>query len=267
MKENNPSARRLDWSVTDVAIREVRRLRRRSYRQAVGRTIAEGYPEVRRAVTAGVPIDVLYICPDIFVDRNGEFRCLPVVEVSREVFKEMAFGRRLKGILAVCSPAQLRLDDITLGDPPRLVILEGLEKPGNIGTIIRAADGAGLDAVVMCRCRTDPYNHNIVRASLGTVFHQPVVEAAAPDILAFCRGKGVPLFASSSSAERLYTQVDFRHGFAIIIGSEHDGVSAFWRSCADHGIRIPMRGAAGSLNAAMSASILMYEALRQIAGN
>lgn len=242
---------------------EVKRLRRRDYRLKTGRTIAEGYPEVTRAIAAGIAVDLLYICPEIIQPRNGEFDNQPIVEITKKEFATIAFGEQSKGILAICRFQTYQLADLKLKAEPFLVIIDSIEKPGNLGTIIRCADGSGADGVIMCDARTDVYNHNIVRASLGAVFSLKTVAATKEETLDFCRKKGIAVFATTSKAEKNYYDCPLAKASAIVVGSEHEGLSDFWLENAGQKIKIPMQGVSTSLNAAMSASIIMYEAFRQ----
>jgi len=247
----------------NIAIQEIKELRKRKHRLATGLTIVEGYPEISRAIKAGISLRTLYICPEIFISQTNEFDNINIVEVSKDVFKEMAFGQRLKGILAICRPRQYHFTDLKLNKKPLIVVLEGLEKPGNLGTVIRTADGAGVDAVIMCEGKTDVYNHNVVRSSTGTVFTVPTIAASKEETLNFLQQNQFNIYTASAKTKPLYTDINFTNATAIIIGSEHAGVSLFWKNFTDEHIRIPMRGDATCLNAAMSASIIIYEALRQ----
>ncbi|VAX35372.1 hypothetical protein MNBD_UNCLBAC01-376 [hydrothermal vent metagenome] len=175
----------------------------------------------------------------------------------------MAFGARLKGVLAICQPKQYQLENLKLKQNPFIVILEGVEKPGNIGTVIRTADGAGVDAVILCNSKTDVYNHNIVRSSIGTIFTVPTIMVTPEETLQFLKSQNIKIFTTSANTEKLYTTINFKQPSAIIIGNEHTGVSSFWEEHAEAKIKISMLGEASSLNAAMSASIIIYEALRQ----
>ncbi|MBP9854870.1 MAG: RNA methyltransferase [Candidatus Omnitrophica bacterium] len=252
--------------ITDIqsdSVITVNRLRTRDYRKLSGLVIVEGYPEVSRAVKAGIPIDVLYICPEIFTPTENEFTGLNVVEVSKDVFAKMAFGSRLKGILAICRPKQLQLNDIVLKPNPLIVVLENVEKPGNLGAVIRTSDGAGVDAVIMCDGKTDIFNHHVVRSSIGTIFCVQTVSAEKEELYSYLKQNNIQIFTATAKANNVYTAVDFRRGSAIILGNEHDGVSEFWQERSDQSIKIPMLGQASSLNVTVSASILIYEAHRQ----
>ncbi len=249
---------------SSVHIQEVRRLRKREYRMKTGRVIVEGYTEVSRAVKAGIKVSTLYICPEIFTSDGSEFKGLNTVEVNKYIFSQMAFGDRLKGILALCEPRQILLSDLLpLKKNPLIVLLEGVEKPGNLGAVLRTCDGAGVDAVIICDGKTDIYNHNVVRSSIATVFTVPVVSVSKEEAVSFLKENRVNIFVATSQSKHVFTDVDLTKGSAIVVGNEHTGVSLFWRDLAKEEIRIPMVGEAQCLNAAISASILVYEAFRQ----
>lgn len=245
------------------AVKHVNQLRSRPYRVKTGMVIVEGYPEVSRAVKAGVEVDELFICPDIFVADDKEFEGQNIVEVSREVFAEMAFGSRLKGILAICRPKELKLSDLTLRPNPCLIILENVEKPGNLGSVIRSCDGAGVDAVIMCEGKTDIYNQHVVRSSIGTIFTVPTIGVGQHELADYLKANDFRVFAASAKSAGIYSEQNFAGPVAVIVGNEHNGVSEFWIERADQMIKIPMHGQASSLNVTVSASILMYEILRQ----
>ena len=246
-------------------VKEVKQLRTRTHRRKTGCVIVEGYPEVSRAVQAGVPVECLYVCPEIFSPGPGEFDHLAGVlrPVTREVFAAMAFGSRLKGILAICRPRPLSLEDLRTPEGATLVILEAVEKPGNLGAVLRTADGAGVCGVIMCDGKTDIYNQHVVRSSIGTVFTVPVVSTDAETLKSFLTERGFTTLAATAHTDLEYTDADMTGRTAIIVGNEHCGISEFWRTRSDRMIRIPMAGKASSLNVTVSASILIYEARRQ----
>ncbi|MCA9407317.1 MAG: RNA methyltransferase [Candidatus Omnitrophica bacterium] len=244
-------------------IQQIQKLRKREHRHKTGMVIVEGYPEVKRAYEAKVLFQELYICPELVVEDWSIFQNIKITEVSKEVFSAIAFGSRLKGILAVCQPEILRLTDLKIKTNPFFVILENVEKPGNLGGVIRTCDGAGVDAVIMCDGKTDIYNQHVVRSSIGTVFTVPTVSTDKQTLLAFLRSHQIQIFAATAHAQHVYTQADFVQPAALLIGNEHEGVSSFWFEQAYQKIKIPMQGQASSLNASTSAAILIYEALRQ----
>ena len=247
-------------------ILKIKRLRGREYRLKAGLTIAEGYPEVKRAQKAG-GIKRIFVSPQLISIQPEEFDPTLLSFVSKDEFAQVAFGHRLKGIIAICQPRHYTFDDLRLELNAMVVVIDSIEKPGNLGTIIRSADGAGASAVLMCDQKTDVYNHNVVRASLGTVFHIPIVECKKEDAHDFLKRNNFQVICATPKAEGLYTECDYNKRSAVIIGNEHDGVRPYWMDYATKKIRIPMLGESSSLNAAMSASIILYEALRQKNGN
>jgi len=244
-------------------ISEVRKIRGREYRRKTGLVIVEGYPEIKKAILSEVPIKKLYVCPEIFQPQNGEFDSLPVVEVDKSAFAAMAFGSRLKGVLAICQPRVQTLADLKLRKNPLILVLENVEKPGNLGGVIRSCDGGGVDVVIVCDGKTDIYNQHVVRSSIGAVFTVPVVAAKKEDALKFFEDNQMKIFAASSQAAQIYTQADFSEPSVIVVGNEHEGLTSYWLENADEFIKIPMLGISKCLNVTVSASILVYEALRQ----
>jgi TrmH family RNA methyltransferase len=206
------------------------------------------------------------VCSELIDLDPNEFPGIIRTEVSREVFKAMAFGHRLKGILAVCRPEPRTLVDLTWEGPGALLVLDRVEKPGNIGSVLRSADGAGLHGVLLSDPRTDLYNQHVVRSSIGTLFTVPTVAASSEAILGFLRSNAIRIFIATAKAKRCYYDADLTQPVAIIIGNEHEGVSEFWKANSDEAVTIPMMGDMECLNAAHSASILMYELLRQRSG-
>ena len=155
------------------------------------------------------------------------------------------------------------LSDLRLPPNPLVAVLEGLEKPGNVGAILRSADAAGVDAVIVADGRTDLYNPNTIRASLGTVFRENVCEATTAETIEWLRNRELTIVAARPDAEQSYSEVDFRSGAAIVLGSEADGLSDAWRGTNITPVRLPMLGMADSLNVSTTAAVLFYEALRQ----
>ena len=241
----------------------VQSIRKRETRDKTGLTIVEGYPEVKRAYDAEVPFESLYICKEIFTPATDEFQKVDITYISKDEFAKIAFGARLKGILAICKPHPYTLSELRFKADPLIIMLEGVEKPGNLGAVLRTCDGAGVDAVIMCDGRTDVYNHNVVRSSIGTVFTVPTVAASNQEVYTYLRENSFKVFAATAHTDVIYTECDLTGPTAIIVGNEHEGLSDFWMEKADSKITIPMAGTGACLNVAMSASILTYEAVRQ----
>lgn len=244
----------------------VRKLRKRKNRELYGLTIVEGYTEVKRALEAGIEVHSIYVCREVLGDKVKDYEHLNVHFITKEEFSQIAFGERIKGVLAICRPKVITLQQLDTHEQSFLLIIESVEKPGNLGTIIRTADGAGIEGIIFCNKSTDVYNHNIVRSSLGTVFHVPVVESTNEQTYKFLKDNNFRIVITSAKLSKPFTDVDLTRKTAVVIGSEHDGVSAFWQDVCDEGIVIPMKGRATSLNAAISAAVITYEAVRQKKG-
>jgi TrmH family RNA methyltransferase len=232
--------------------------------------LIEGYREVRRAAENRHPIRELFVCEEMFQGGNESAlveQCAgagaEIVPCAPDVFAKMAYRDRPEGLLAVAPQVRRDLASVRLPDRPLVVVAEAIEKPGNLGTILRSADAAGVHAVLVCDRCTDLNNPNVVRASIGTLFSLPVVEATTPEALAWLRAQGVRILAASPHAADPYTQADLTAGTAVVVGAEQYGLSDTWMKEADVRVRIPMRGQADSLNVAAAATILLFEAARQ----
>ncbi len=182
---------------------------------------------------------------------------------THEVFEKLAFGERNDGVVVTAKTPERQLSKLALPPRPLVAVLEGLEKPGNVGAILRTADAAGFDAVIVAAGQTDLFNPNTIRASLGAVFAANVREATVKETLELLRAWRLPIIATCPDAERIYTEVDFREGAVIVLGSEATGLSPAWHTDDVQAVRLPMRGIADSLNVAATAAVLFYEALRQ----
>ena len=183
----------------------------------------------------------------------------PVAEYCASI----AFGERAEGLVAVIRIPSMAIADLTLPDDPLVAVIEGVEKPGNLGAVLRSADGAGLDAIVAASPATDPFNPNAIRASAGTMFTVPVAAAATTDVLAWLRARGLRIVAARVDADDLYTGIDLSGPLALVLGAETEGLTGAWSADDVKAVRLPMHGVADSLNVSVSAAILFYEARRQ----
>jgi TrmH family RNA methyltransferase len=257
-------------SVHNQRVKNAIRLRDHRHRAKQGRFFIDGARELLQAMRGGVQFLELFICPELcrsaesreVLERVRELQA-DVWELVPEVFEKLAYGDRLEGVLAIAETSYPALAELALPEGSLIAVLEGLEKPGNVGAVLRSADGAGVGAVVAADPRTDLYNPNCIRASLGTIFTQRVVQATAAETLAWLRGRGSKIFVARLDAQHLYSDVDFRGDAAIVLGSEAAGLSAEWHSADVTPIKLPMRGTADSLNVSAAAAVLFYEALRQ----
>lgn len=255
-------------------IKNVVKLRARRGREQQGLLIVEGGRELKRALESQRWPVVLFYCREFFAGKN-ELELInqcrrggaEIISCAPPAFSKMAYREKPEGLLALIPQLKFSLADLALSPRPLLVVAEALEKPGNLGTILRSADAAGAEAVIVCDRNTDINNPNVVRASVGAIFTVPVVEAAAAAVLPWLRAKKIQVLAASPRAAREYTQADFRRGTAIVVGAEQAGLSEFWMQAADLQVRIPMRGRIDSLNVAAATTILLFEAVRQRQGN
>ncbi len=257
-------------SLQNPRVKEVVKLRQRSHRDAQALFIVEGYRELRRALDNHRRPTVLFICEALFLGKNEPeliAHCrqagAEIVPCTMPVFQKMAYRERPEGLLAVLPQVHQSLTDLKLPKQPLIVVAEAIEKPGNLGTILRSADAAGASAVIICDQCTDIHNPNVVRASTGALFSLPVVEAASAETLTWLKCNQIQILAASPHAKANYTDVDLRTGIAIIVGAEQYGLSNLWMQAANLQVRIPMHGQADSLNVATATTILMFEAVRQ----
>ena len=245
-------------------------LRDRRERERTGLTLVDGAREVRRALDAGVEVVEAFTCEPLLAGPDARAaldRLLagsaPLLRTSERVFAKLAFGERAEGIVAVVRVPSLELGRLSLPVDPLVLVLEGVEKPGNLGAVLRTADGAGVDAVVAASPRTDLFNPNAIRASAGTVFAVPTASASTADVLAWLRGSGVRILATRVDAERRYSDVDLTGPVALVLGAEDDGLTDTWNAPDIESIRLPMSGIADSLNVSVTAAVVAYEARRQ----
>ena len=257
-------------SAANPRVRAAIALRERRQRDLTGLTLIDGARELRRSLDAGVTVVEAFVCEPLMagpdaraaLDRLRE-RGTPIRPVSETVFAKLAFGERAEGLLAVVRIPSTDLADITLPDDPLVVVIEGVEKPGNVGAVLRSADGAGADAVVAASPRTDLFNPNAIRASAGTMFTVPTGAGSTLDVLAWLREHGVRIVAARVGAGRRYTEADLTGPLAIVLGAEADGLTNAWAADGVEAVNLPMLGVADSLNVSISAAILLYEARRQ----
>lgn len=257
-------------STANPRIKALQRLRRRRYRDEAGQTLVEGFEELSLALSAGATPETVYQCPELTgLDEHGalserpEFAAAELVKVSQTVFDKIAYRESPDGWLAVLPAIRTGLADLTCGTDPLILVCEGVEKPGNLGAMLRTADAAGVAAVIATDPGTDWANPNVVRASKGAVYAVPVVAAETEEVLAWLTERHIPIVATTPDASEIYTRLNLRGPLAIAVGSEKYGLSDAWLKAATHRALIPMSGRVDSLNVAASAAILLYEAVRQ----
>lgn len=257
-------------SLANPRVKFLVKLKQRRARDEHGLTLIDGCREVRRAREAGAAVEEVYLCPE-WLERSAgpEARAaLPgkgvkTYEVTTAVYQRIGFGDRRDGVVAVCRTRRRPLAECRLAGDALAVIVEGVEKPGNLGAILRSCDGAGAQAVFLCDTATDLFNPNVIRASMATVFSVPVFQASAEEIASVLERHGVAVYAATPSGRKHPAEADFRGPVALAVGSEDEGLSSFWMQRAREKIAIPMKGIADSLNVSVSTAVLLYEAVRQ----
>ncbi len=249
-------------------IKNLIKLNKRSERSKTGLFIVEGILELERAILSDYDFDSVFFCPSIVDEEKAaklfsKIRAHGFFEVTEEVFAKIAYRESTGGVVATAYSRKHTFDDLSLPENPLVLVLEAIEKPGNIGAIYRSADAAGVDAVIICEPRADIYNPNAVRASIGTVFSVPTVLTNSEEAVNFLKNNKIRIFSSYLKAAKVYTEADFRGPAAIVMGTEATGISQVWIDNADENIIIPMRGIADSLNVSTATAVLLFEASRQ----
>jgi TrmH family RNA methyltransferase len=253
-------------SPSNPRVREAAALRDAATRRATGLTLVDGRRELSLAVAAGVEVvEIFATAAALGADGSREAldalvaRGTRLTTVGPRAFARLAFGDRDEGLVA----------DVPLQHDRPVLVVEGIEKPGNLGAILRSVDAAGLAGLVACDLRTDVANPAVIRASLGTVFRVPLATATATDVIGWCAAQGRRVVAATPDGSRRWHDADLTGGVAIVLGSEAHGLSPIWHAAAGAGtivvesVHLPMRGAADSLNVSATAAVLAYEALRQ----
>jgi len=233
-----------------------------SERKKQGLFLIEGRREISLAIASGVAIANLFYCADYGKQPLGIAK-EKIIEVSKKVFQKISWRDHPDGLLATAKINELKLESIKLSAKPLLIILEAVEKPGNLGAILRTADAAGADAAIINDAKTDIYNPNVIRASQGTVFTVPVAVSSVTKTVEFCRKNNIKIFVATPDAKTEYTEVNYNQGCAIVMGAEDKGLSQEWLKAADEKIKISMRGKIDSLNVSASAAVILFEAVRQ----
>jgi len=264
-------------SVDNDKVKEVVHLRDRHFRDKLNLFIIEGYRELLRAIEAKTALTRLFICPELFLGENEpeliasakKLGC-EIIDCSAKVFAKMSYRDRPDGLIGIARQQRKGIDALKniLKDKksPLLVVAEAIEKPGNLGTILRSSDAAGVDCLIVANRCTDIFNPNVVRASCGTLFTVPVIEATTDEIISWLKEHNIKILAAMPQATALYTDVNMKEAVAIALGTEQLGLSDSFKAQADIQVRIPMLGTADSLNVAMATTLILYEAVRQRSG-
>lgn len=265
-------------STQNPKVKKVLNLRDKRDRDQTGLFLIEGFRELLRAQEGLWQVETLFICPELFLGENEPALIqsfvsagTTVIPCTEKVFRHISYRDRPDGLLGVAPQKSKTLAELKYAiakkSLPLLVVAEAIEKPGNLGTILRSSDAVGVDGLIVCDHCTDIHNPNVVRASVGTLFSVPIVEAKGEETIAWLKEQGIAILAATPSAEHEFTQVDMARPVAIAVGTEQLGLSKRWMEQADIQVRIPMLGIADSLNVAMATTLLLYEALRQRRGS
>lgn len=238
-----------------------------SLRRSEGLFVVEGRRELMHCMTAGYEVDTAFILEsEVTQEMPALGDAVHVYTVSSQVYEKIAYRGTTEGIIAIVKTRHLSLNELSsksATQSPLYVVLESVEKPGNLGAILRSADAAGVTAVIVCDPLTDLYNPNLIRSSIGAVFTVPVVACTSEACISFLKENGVQILTAQLQDSHLYYDQDMTQPTAIVMGTEATGLTSQWREAADAHIRIPMLGRLDSLNVSVSAAILMYEAIRQ----
>lgn len=255
-------------SLQNPRIKNIVKLGKHKERSEQKLFIIEGAREFSLALTGGYDIHSVFICPELFekTDYPEVLDNIPqqqIFEVSQPVFEKISYRTGSDGLLILARPKSHQLSDLKLSDNPFIIILEAVEKPGNLGAILRTADAARADAVIVCDPATDIYNPNAVRSSVGCLFTVPVAISSSLETYEFLKSLNIRTFAAELTAASWYQDADFTIPSAIVMGTEADGLTPFWLDKADARIKIPMRGKIDSLNVSVSTAVITFEAMRQ----
>jgi TrmH family RNA methyltransferase len=253
-------------SVQNARIKHAVALQQKSaQRRKEGLFVVEGRRELMHCLEAGYEIAECFV-----LDKQAELANLAdladqgiIFSVSPQVYEKMAYRGSTEGVIAVVRERQRSLEDLQLCASPLIIVLERVEKPGNLGAVLRSADAAKADAVIICDPLTDLYNPNLIRSSIGAVFSVPCVACSSEECIDFLKARGIQILTAQLQDSSLYYDTDMLRGTAIVMGTESTGLTEVWRQAADAHIRIPMLGQLDSLNVSVSAAILLFEAVRQ----
>lgn len=257
-------------STQNAKVKQLMLLQQKSAeRRRQGRFIVEGARELVHCMEAGYEAVSIFYCRDILSAYEGAAEILALArrvesyEVTPKVYERLAYRGSTEGVVTVMKAKTLTLNDLQLSASPLVMVLERVEKPGNLGAVLRSADAAAADAVIVCDPLTDLYNPNLIRSSIGAIFTVPTVACSSRECIDFLKAHHIQILTAQLQDSRLYYDTDMRKPTAIVMGTESTGLTDIWRQAADAHIRIPMLGRLDSLNVSVSAAILLFEAVRQ----
>ncbi len=255
-------------SAQNIRIKDLLALQEKSKeRRKKGLFVVEGRRELLHCIEAGYEPYTVFICPEIlqktdFEEIASKCNC-PYMEIPQHLYDKVAYRGGTEGVIAELHCKEMSLENLQLKQNPLVVVLEAVEKPGNLGAVLRSADASGVDAVIVCDPLTDMYNPNLIRSSIGAIFTVPVATASSEDTIKWLKSNGIKIYTAQLQDSEWYYDTDMKGGTAIVMGTEATGLTDAWRKAADAHIKIPMLGKLDSLNVSVSAAILMFEAVRQ----
>ena len=232
-------------------------------RRSEQRIVVEGARELQHCINTGFKVETVIYCPEIFDISTILNSSYELIEVTPLVYEKIAYRGSTEGVIAIVEPRQLSLNDIDLGEKPLIIVLEGVEKPGNIGAVLRSADAANATAVIVCDPLTDLYNPNLIRSSIGAIFTLPCVACSSDECIKFLKENNINILTAQLQDSKPYYDTPMQGATAIVMGTEATGLTNAWRQAATAHIRIPMQGQLDSLNVSVSTAILLFEAVRQ----
>lgn len=254
-------------SVQNPYIKSLVQLQEKSkVRKQTGTFLIEGQREIDLALKGGYEIETILFLPGLFSEEhfnNLTNKQLNIIEISKEVYQKLAYRDTTEGIIAVAKTKSLALKDLKLSKNPLILIAEGLEKPGNLGAILRTADAANIDAVIIANPRTDLYNPNIVRSSVGCLFTRQIAVGTSEEIIAFLKENNINFYSATLQNSTSYHTQDYTKPTALVVGTEATGLTEIWREESTSNVIIPMQGEIDSMNVSVAAAILLFEAKRQ----
>ena len=253
-------------SAKNPKIRNIIALQKPRERREQGLFVIEGIKELEKAVKADYELTSLFYCPELLGGNLPAIYTQKITELytlSKDLFEKISYRGNSGGVIATARQKDHSTSGLVIGENPLYIVLEALEKPGNLGAILRTADAAGVDAVIVCDPQTDIYNPNVIRSSIGCLFTVPVFTGNTPEVINLLKANGIGIFCTALTASVPYQTLNFKKPSAIVMGAESTGLTRAWLDHSDQNIIIPMSGAADSLNVSTSAAIVVFEAKRQ----
>lgn len=256
-------------SIQNSIVKQLIQLKDKSRtRKKSGEFVLEGVRELQLAIKGGYTIQSIWFDPDIMaldqlIQLTGIQNSEHYIQITKEVYQKLAYRQTTEGVIAVAHSKPHDLDQLVLGKNPLILVAEAPEKPGNIGALLRTADAANLDAVIIANPKTDLYNPNIIRSSVGCLFTNQIATASTEAIIEFLQSKNISINAAALTASVNYSEVDYTKPSAIVVGTEDTGLSKAWLQNSNKNIIIPMQGEIDSMNVSVSAAIIIFEAKRQ----